>query len=198
MRILVCDVAIKGCSVGCFDDSNGIAVQRRIDTERGQAEMLIPLIDEVVRSAGWERSWIDRIAVTTGPGSFTGVRIGLATARHLGMALDRPVMGFSTFAVVRAGCDNPAALILFDTQRGDYYGETSEGARHIWSAEDVETYSDLTVKDALPDLAVMARLAVQADVSSHYEADQAPVPVYLRGAEVSLPKKNPRVFSSAS
>ena len=69
---------------------------------RGHAEALMPLIQRVMRAARFDFSDLDRIAVTVGPGSFTGLRVGIAAARGLGLAAGKPVVGLSTLAAFAA------------------------------------------------------------------------------------------------
>ena len=69
---------------------------------RGQAEALLPAIERVLAQAQTELSMLDRIAVTIGPGSFTGIRVGLAAAKALGRVCQKPVLGISTLAVLAA------------------------------------------------------------------------------------------------
>lgn len=187
MKILAFDVAIAGCTVATLDTDTKAVYKNHIATERGQAEMLIPLIDEIVTQAGWRMSDIDRVAVTTGPGSFTGVRIGLSTARSLAMALDVPVFGMSTLDILCRQCEEKA-LVLIDTKRGDYYGQCAGQGAKIWSEEDVAGFNGPVIKDALPDIAILLQVAAEADLEEHYITSSAPSPIYLRGAEVSQPK----------
>jgi len=70
--------------------------------ERGHAEALAPLLDELMRDVAGGFATLERIAVTVGPGSFTGIRIGLATARAMGLALSIPVVGVSTLVAFAA------------------------------------------------------------------------------------------------
>jgi tRNA threonylcarbamoyladenosine biosynthesis protein TsaB len=197
MKVLALDTAVTGCSVAFLDTETGVCLCRSVDTERGQAELLVPLIEEVAKSAQVPLSGLDRIAITTGPGSFTGVRIGLATARALGLALDIPVLGFTTLEIL-ARQSGRAGLFLIDTKRGDFYGQEFSSAgeevseARIWSAEDVAAWEGVAVKDAVPAVEEMARLAVTREaVPKKFDPDDAPVPLYLREAEVSQPKRPP-------
>lgn len=92
---------------------------------RGQSERLVPMIEAVMAAAGADYEILDAIAVTRGPGGFTGVRIGLATARGLGLALSRPVLGLSSFEVAAAGVDAvpPGALLaaVIEAKRAEVY-----------------------------------------------------------------------------
>jgi len=96
MRVLAIETASEACSVALFDDGRMIAHDHRV-LGRGHAEALVPMIAEL---PGKGRA--DRILVTLGPGSFTGVRIGLATARALGFAWGAEVLGYSTLALIAA------------------------------------------------------------------------------------------------
>src|SRR5262249_46412766 len=93
---------------------------------RGHAEALAPMVDGVMRNAGICFAALDRIAVTTGPGTFTGQRVGLAFARALGLGLKRPVIGVTTLdAMAQEGLvKHPSiswALVAADAKRGEIY-----------------------------------------------------------------------------
>ena len=96
MRILVIESATEACSVALFEDGALAAGSYRV-IGRGHAEQLVPMIAEL---PGKGRA--DRIAVSLGPGSFTGVRIGVAAARALGLAWRVEVLGYPTLALVAA------------------------------------------------------------------------------------------------
>lgn len=188
MNILAFDVSITGCAVGCLDSTTGQWTYRHESTDRGQAEILIPMIESVVQEAGITMKDIGCIAVTQGPGSFTGVRIGLATARTLGLALNIPVCGLSTLELLRMEYGNDA-LLLIDTKRSDYYGQTGIEPSRIWSPDEVAAFTGTIIKDAFPDLRLLARYAGERQLPAGYDSASAPTPIYLRDAEVSQPKK---------
>lgn len=100
-RTLVIDSATEACSVALFDNHDLIAGDWQ-KLGRGHAERLVPMI-----AALPERGRADRIVVALGPGSFTGVRVGLAAARALGLAWHAPVLGYSTLALVAAMAREP-------------------------------------------------------------------------------------------
>lgn len=97
MRILAIDASCGAVS-GCVLDSGADeAIARHSEPmERGHAEALAPLLERLMFAVEGGFATLDRIAATVGPGSFTGIRIGLATARAIGLALDIPVVGVST------------------------------------------------------------------------------------------------------
>ncbi len=103
MRVLAIDTALAACSAAVFDtDHGGILASESLPMVRGHAEALMPLVKRVMDQAGMGFAAIDRIAVTTGPGSFTGLRVGLAAARGIALAADKPAVGLSTLSVYAA------------------------------------------------------------------------------------------------
>ncbi len=102
--LLALDAAGASCSVALW--SGGRVVARRFSAmARGQSERLVPMVGAVMAEWGGAFEDLDAVAVTTGPGGFTGVRIGLATARGLALARGLPVIGITTFEVVAAAAD---------------------------------------------------------------------------------------------
>ncbi len=100
MRVLAIDSALDQCAAAVFDtELQAVISARTVPMQRGHAEALMPLIEEV---AGGALSSLSRIAVTVGPGSFTGLRIGIAAARGLALALGVPAIGVTTFAAFAA------------------------------------------------------------------------------------------------
>jgi len=103
MRVFAIDTALEACSAAVLDaERETIIAHESIPMARGHAEALMPLIARVLGAAGLDFAWVDRIAVTTGPGSFTGMRVGLAAARGIGLAANKPVVGLSTLAAYAA------------------------------------------------------------------------------------------------
>ncbi len=196
MIILAIDVSVSGCSVAAVNKEENLSLSRFIDTDRGQAEMLIPMIDNIVHESKIQMSDIGFIAVTRGPGSFTGVRIGLATARMLGLALNIPVIGISTLDVIARAHGDKSALFLIDTKRGDYYGQVGEGGgdARIWSETEILSFNAGIIKDVMPDILTLANLAIEMyQGQKGYNITKAPTPIYLREAEVSQ-SKNPSMY----
>ena len=103
MLILAIDTALDACAAGVLDtEAARLIAQESQAMKRGHAEALMPLIGRVIREAGIAFAALDRIAVTTGPGSFTGLRVGLSAARGIGLAADKPVVGLSTLTAYAA------------------------------------------------------------------------------------------------
>jgi tRNA threonylcarbamoyladenosine biosynthesis protein TsaB len=103
MRVLAIDTALAACSAAVLDTGLlGPLASVSLPMARGHAEALMPLIADVMRRADLAFADIDRVVVTTGPGSFTGLRVGIAAARGIALAADRPVVGVSTLSAYAA------------------------------------------------------------------------------------------------
>jgi tRNA threonylcarbamoyladenosine biosynthesis protein TsaB len=103
MRVLAIDTALEACSAAVLDlDYRGIVAVESLTMARGHAEALMPLIARVMHEAAIEFAELDRIAVTTGPGSFTGLRVGISAARAIALTAGKPAIGLSTLAAFAA------------------------------------------------------------------------------------------------
>jgi tRNA threonylcarbamoyladenosine biosynthesis protein TsaB len=136
MRIFAIDTALEACSAAVLDTELGTVVAREsIPMTRGHAEALMPLIARVLEMSGADFKAIDRIAVTTGPGSFTGMRVGIAAARGLGLAAGKPVVGLSTLAAFAApliAADNTLPVVVAIDARHDHvYLEVLAAGGHV-------------------------------------------------------------------
>ncbi len=126
MRILAIDTALPYASVCVMDSGeSGILAVERVQMARGHAEALMPIIQTVMGAVGGGFDSLDRIGVSVGPGSFTGIRVGLSAARAIGLARKIPVVGVSTLAAFAApiigeqGPDVVASSI--DARHGNLY-----------------------------------------------------------------------------
>jgi tRNA threonylcarbamoyladenosine biosynthesis protein TsaB len=103
MLILAIDTTLDACAAGVLDtDASKMLAQESQPMKRGHAEALMPLIARVMKESGIPFASLDRIAVTTGPGSFTGLRVGLSAARGIGLAANKPVVGLTTLTAYAA------------------------------------------------------------------------------------------------
>jgi tRNA threonylcarbamoyl adenosine modification protein YeaZ len=99
MRVLAIDTALAACSAAVLDTGRGgIVASETVSMARGQAEAIMPLIARVMDLADIEFAALDRVAVTTGPGSFTGLRVGISATRGIALAAGKPAIGLSTLA----------------------------------------------------------------------------------------------------
>lgn len=126
MTLLAFDTACDACSVAVWRDGRIVAHGAKAMV-RGQSEELVVMIESVMGEAGQSFASLAAVAVTVGPGAFTGLRIGLATARAIALATGRPAIGVSTFEAIAAaalaeGQDPARAIVVaIDTKRGDLY-----------------------------------------------------------------------------
>lgn len=163
------------------------------DMATGQAERLFPALAELLERCGLAYKDLSRVAVTTGPGSFTGLRIGLSAARGLGLALDIPVLGIpSLFALSLVAQCQPVAVLL-DARRGEAYFQTFSGpgipirdAALLPMDEALRLVppNAATLTSPLVDIAAVARFAATAD-----PAPYPPEAAYIRDADAKPQEK---------
>jgi tRNA threonylcarbamoyladenosine biosynthesis protein TsaB len=126
MRLLAIDTASEACAVGVV--AGGAPVIRSEVVGRGHAEILMRLIESAMAEAGIAFDDLDRIAVTVGPGSFTGLRIGIAAARGFAFVTGKAAVGIGTLAVhaeeARTLRGAKAVLAVLAAGRGELYGAT--------------------------------------------------------------------------
>jgi tRNA threonylcarbamoyladenosine biosynthesis protein TsaB len=177
---------------------------------RGHAEALAPMVQTAMCEAGLDFAALDRLAVTTGPGTFTGQRVGLAFMRGLRVALKKPLTGVTTLEAMAAATQSPKAAAIHDARRDEAYLLLWENGRTVLApavmgfAEAVEKIrshgpcalagtgaeaayralgSGFTLTDIRqPDALWVARLGRLAVVS-----DTPPAPLYLRAPDAKLP-----------
>ena len=125
MRILAIDTALEACSAAVLDSEDGILASESLPMVRGHAEALMPLIARVMDEAKTAFADLGRIAVTTGPGSFTGLRVGLSAARGIALSIDKPAVGLTTLAAFAApyiaADDSTALAVAVDARHEHVY-----------------------------------------------------------------------------
>jgi tRNA threonylcarbamoyl adenosine modification protein YeaZ len=126
MRLLVIDTSAERCAVGVAVDDR-TPVVRTADIGRAHAERLMPMVEEAMAAAGLDFADLSRIAVTVGPGSFTGVRIGVAAARGLALATGAKAIGIGTLAVHAEAARRVAGavpvVVAIAAARGEIYAQ---------------------------------------------------------------------------
>jgi tRNA threonylcarbamoyladenosine biosynthesis protein TsaB len=128
MRVLAIDTALAACSAAVLDTGNGgVIASESAAMERGHAEALMPLLKRVVKASGVAFTEFERIVVTTGPGSFTGLRVGIAAARGFGVATHIPVVGVTTLSAYAApylaADDKTPIVVAIDARHEHVYLE---------------------------------------------------------------------------
>jgi tRNA threonylcarbamoyladenosine biosynthesis protein TsaB len=214
-KVLAFDTALNGCAIAVWDSATGQAATRVFETGREQAAKLIPLIQEAMNEAGVTFADLGLIVTTIGPGSFTGLRIGLSTARSFSLALKVPVQGVTTFDAMHATCkpEGPS-LIVLESKRTDFYVQAYDAAGKALEepgcmlADEIAdrpesvlcgdgllrleaeggTQGRQTVIKTMIDPVGLAERGFKAFQDSN-GAVNTPVPLYLRGADVSVSNK---------
>ena len=214
LTILAIDCSTSACSAAVRGPSGLLAAKSR--TGRGQAEAMVPMIGEVLAESGCDWPEIGLIGVTVGPGSFTGLRIGLAAARALSLARRIPIAGVTTADLLAFSLPEDARrgrpfLIAIDSKRDDLFvqpfgadglpaGEiaalTPEAALAAHpgpllvagdAAEEFRTLrGDLDILSLLPDAAPLSELALLRWREGRALPAQ---PLYLRPPDVALPPR---------
>lgn len=193
MLVLGVDTSLPLLSVALIRDDAVIgAIALRGEGSRN--EKLLPAIDWLLAESAVERQSIDLFAVTRGPGSFTGVRIGLATVQGIALVLDKPVCAMSTHEAI---AHNRSATIVDDAGRGEFYVSRFERGREI-EAPHLATEAPrdaLRVSEFVQHENVAASCARRASAIAsagnlaHY-ADITPIYVRLAEAEVKLQQRS--------
>ena len=148
MLILAIDTALDHCAAAILDTSSAtMRAQETLPMKRGHAEALMPLIARVMRQSGIGFPDLDRIAVTTGPGSFTGLRVGLSAARGLALAAHKPVVGVTTLSayaapVVSEDRANPV-ISAIDARHDHVYYQAVSGSGEELAAPQIAAIDDV-------------------------------------------------------
>jgi tRNA threonylcarbamoyladenosine biosynthesis protein TsaB len=192
MTVLAFDCAVSGMGVAVVRD--GVRLGGLSEGGRDQAARLLPAVETVLAEAAIDRRALTLIAVTIGPGSFTGVRVGLAAARGLAVGLAVPLAGITTTAVLlaQAAARDRLVIAAIDSRLGDWFCAIGEGdaAPFVSSARDlagrlagrpclvvgtsammlvnelVAAGLDAIAEEAVPDPVTLARLAAEAGIEA--------------------------------
>ena len=206
MRLLAVDTALGACSAAVLDGEK-ILSHHFVPMARGHAEALAPMVADAMRDAGLDFSALDRLAVTTGPGTFTGQRVGLAFMRGLKLALKKPLVGITSMEAMALATEKKKAAVIHDAKRDEAYlllwdgGVVLEPMVMAFSAavERIRAFGPDVIAGTgaasaaaqtgipasgieQPDALWVARLAMTRDAD-----DAPPAPLYLRAPDAKLP-----------
>ncbi len=215
VRVLGIETSCQRGSVALVEDGHVVAHAVHDEPNR-HGERILPLIDESMAEIGWDRSTVERIGVGVGPGSFTGLRVGIALATGLSLGLRIPAVGIGSLAAIAAnlpGTDRRLRVVLRDARRDEFFlaaydpeGNEIVSPHAIPQASAVETVRAQfgaekyvvigSIVEGLPtagpaglhepDAAATARLAAGRDPADHPAAPQ-----YVRGPNAIKPKLPP-------
>ena len=218
MRVLIVDTALGACSAGVVEDGRLLGLRTELMT-KGHQERLAGMARDAVADAGGGFGALDRIGVTVGPGSFTGLRVGLAFAQGLGAGLDRPVVGVSTLDALAASVEvGGLVAAVIDARRGQVYARlfrdgVAQGAaealpldvavERILEADAAptlvgsgvqilsETFPDRLGDAVLKPLAAPTPEALARLTAAADPATALPRPLYLRAPDATPPSRLP-------
>lgn len=194
MRILGLDSTGAYCSVAVVDTAKVFAYKSE-KIGRGHAERLAPMVAEVLAEAELSAKDIDKIAVCTGPGSFTGLRVALAFAKGFALPRKLPVVGLSSLAIWAAQADpegEKKVVSIADVRRGElcwsavFHGQRAEGSitqkAEAARATIAKLNPDIIIEDDIVDARKLAWMAAEL-APENYPAQ----PLYSRGPDAKLP-----------
>jgi tRNA threonylcarbamoyladenosine biosynthesis protein TsaB len=215
VRVLGIETSANRASVALLD-AGKVVLSRDHAAPKQSAERLLPLIAELLSEVGWQRSSLERLGVAVGPGSFTGLRIGMACAQGLALGLGIPLVGVTSLrAMARAVPGEVPGLrcAVLDARRGEVFvaaHEAGPGAREVMAARALAAESARqTLENELGTQLVwigsglgllgLAPTYVSASTSEPHAsgvgllaeeltpAEHPPLPVYIRDAGATLP-----------
>jgi tRNA threonylcarbamoyladenosine biosynthesis protein TsaB len=207
MLILALDTALETCSAAVVRAGQVLAA-RSEPMARGHQERLAPLVQELMAEAAIAFAALDRIGVTRGPGSFTGLRVGLAFAKGLGFALGRPVVGVGMLEALATGAPGTVAAVI-DARRDQVYVQAFRDGAALGPPEAL-TMEDATARlrplnparltgsgapllaEAFPEALIDPRagadpVALAVLAAAAPAPSGPPTPLYLRAPDAKLP-----------
>jgi tRNA threonylcarbamoyladenosine biosynthesis protein TsaB len=219
VRVLGVETSTRRGSVAAWLDGRVIAAREHA-VPNAHAEELLPLLDAVLAEAGWEKGLIDRFAVGIGPGSFTGLRVGIALVHGIALGLDKPLVGCGSLAVMARGVPREDARVrvpVLDARRGEFFVAAYErdgsvlaepaavpraetdaflrgllaGRPYVLVGEGAAELAPDHPRLARPDLDLPHARWV-ADLGAALDPESAPAePEYVRGPGATLPNLPP-------
>ncbi|WP_273726129.1 tRNA (adenosine(37)-N6)-threonylcarbamoyltransferase complex dimerization subunit type 1 TsaB [Brucella gallinifaecis] len=214
MKILALDTASFWCAAAVYDSGNDtVLAEVSQNIGKGHAEFLMDYIEQAMTQSGITMADLDRVAVNVGPGSFTGVRIGVSAARGFALALGRPAIGVSAFdalaSEVTVSHPGQSVLVLLEAHRGEIYAQAfgadavavtgpmvlaREEALALIQRQPSDTVLVGSAAMALNDTLAAsfsvarveptARIGTYAKIAALHEPGEAPKPLYMRGPDV--------------
>jgi tRNA threonylcarbamoyladenosine biosynthesis protein TsaB len=204
LPILAFDTSAAHCAAALLLPTplNGCRVVQRLEPmEKGQAERLIPMLEEVLAEGGIGWADLKALAVGTGPGNFTGVRIAVAAARGLALGLGIPAVGVTRLEALAFGLPRPVRVVE-DARRGEVYvqdfAESGPVAAHLAEAGATDLAACVTGSaagpEALPSALPLAEAIARIGAQRAMTPQPRPAPFYLRGADAAPPSDPPPVI----
>lgn len=200
--ILAVDTSGAFCAACVLrEDSRDVIACRSEAMGRGQAERLMPMIEELLAECDAGFDDLDAIGVCTGPGNFTGIRIGVAAARGLGLGLACPVVGASNFDVIAAAQPQSRWATVSAPRDSVYLSQIVQGRPQAPEQATLDKISGLDgAVTALDTISIDVRVQHIARITAdRYRSDPSrPAPLYVRAADAAPSRDAPPVILDAS
>lgn len=179
--ILACDTTQGACSAALYRDTltsePSVLASELLPMTKGHAEALMPMLQRVCKTAGKSMREIDRLAVTNGPGTFTGVRVGLAAMRGLSLALAIPLKAYGTLEVMaQASRASGPLIVAVDARRSVFYAQSFDAQKTPLSPPQALTGEQVLalVKEGDVTLQGSGSSLLMPAASSRFSAENAP------------------------
>ena len=147
MRCLFIDTSSFFINIAIMDN-NEIIYHKYIEVEKDMASLIVPMIKEGFDSVSFELKHLDKIFIVNGPGSFTGVRVGVTVAKTLSWALNIPLIPISSLEVIASTkSDKPYHIGLIDARRGNVFAGIYDNDLNVIMEDKFLNFNELDVKD---------------------------------------------------
>jgi tRNA threonylcarbamoyladenosine biosynthesis protein TsaB len=196
LPLLAFDTSAAHCAAALLLP-DGRVIQREEPMQKGQAERLVPMLEQVLAEGGILWADLRRIAVGVGPGNFTGVRISVATARGLALALGIPAVGVTRLEALAYDLSHPLRVIEDARQGLVYVQDFPDGAAQITPGATLTPFAGATTGSAAGPDALSPALPIAlsiARIGATRAPGPAPAPFYLKGADAAPPTDPPPVI----
>ncbi|NIY71179.1 tRNA (adenosine(37)-N6)-threonylcarbamoyltransferase complex dimerization subunit type 1 TsaB [Marivivens donghaensis] len=180
--VLAFDTSAAHCAAALLL-TDGTVHTRVEEMSKGQAERLMPLVEELLAEHGLKMSDLGAIGVGIGPGNFTGIRISVSAARGIALGLGIPAIGVDGFDARAFGHSAPVTTVIA-APRGQVYARDDNGAPEMRSAEDPSPYPVVPEPTAHQLIENVALIAVERATTDQ----PRPAPLYVRAADAAPPR----------
>ena len=177
--ILACDTTQGACSAALYQasDKGAVLASEILPMTKGHAEALLPMLARICATAEIDMGDIDRLAVTHGPGTFTGVRVGLSAMRGLSLALAIPLKAYGTLEVMaQASAADGALIVAVDARRSVFYAQSFDADKTPLTPPQALSGEQVFALVEAGDVSLMGSGAglLLETASSRFSAEKAP------------------------
>lgn len=187
--VLGFDTSAAHCAAGLFLAGRTLP-QRYEEMQRGQAEWLMPMLEELLAEAGLGWRDLGAIGVGIGPGNFTGIRIAVSAARGLALGLGVPAVGVSAFDLLAHGQGDGPLLLTLPAPRGQLYAQRYEGGAPVAAPDLISAGSEAPLPPYTPGTGTLIAEVAARRLAGATAPLPRPAPLYVRPADAA-PMRDP-------